>query len=266
MITITILTENRPSPTHSELLAEHGLSVWVDSSMGNYLVDVGASEAFVRNAEFLGIDLSVATAIVLSHSHSDHTGGMVYLPEALKSTPICCAKRLFENKCYSVRGGVRHDISAPELKIACSGAELPIRLISAEDFGYPQPVANRYLSLVQDGVEVVDDFAHELTFVLPTPKGLVIISPCSHRGVANIIATCKRVCGEERVVAFIGGLHLPDYEDVEQEARAVADSISRVAPEAHIYTGHCTSDRAIEVLGELLPNLHRLYTGLKIEI
>ena len=266
MITITILTENRPSPTRPELLCEHGLSVWVESPAGNFLVDAGASDVFVRNAGMLGVDLATTTAIILSHAHRDHTGGMAYLPDSLKNKPIYCTNNLFQQKCYSVRGGVRHDISAPALKIARNLPELPIKLISAEDFGYPQPVANRYLSIEKDGVEVADDFAHELTVVLPTSEGLVIISPCSHRGVANIIATCQRVCCEERVVAFIGGLHLPDYEGVESEARLVANSIRQVAPEAHIYTGHCTSDRAIEVLGELLPNLHKLHTGLKIEI
>lgn len=266
MITITILSENRPSPTCSELLCEHGLSVWVESPAGNYLVDAGASDVFVRNAGMLGVDLATTTAIILSHAHRDHTGGMAYLPESLKNKPIYCDNNLFKQKCYSVRGGVRHDISAPELKIARNLPELPIKLISAEDFGYPQPVANRYLSIEKDGVEVTDDFAHELSFVIPSADGLVIISPCSHRGAANIMETCKKVCGEERVVAFIGGLHLPDYEGVEREAAMVAEAICKVAPEAHIYTGHCTSDKAIEVLGERLPNLHKLHTGLKIKI
>lgn len=266
MITITILSENRPSPHNSELLAEHGLSVWVESPDGNYLVDVGASDAYLRNAEKLGIDLTTADAIVLSHAHRDHTGGLSYFPEALKDKPIYFANGLFDCKCYSGRGGVRHDISAPELKIAQNLPELPVKLISAEDFGYPQPTANRYLSIERGRVEVADDFAHELTFVLPTAEGLIIISPCSHRGAANIIATCKRVCCAERVVAFIGGLHLPEYEGIEREAGVVAEAICEVAPEAHIYTGHCTSDRAIEILGERLPNLHRLHTGLKIEI
>ena len=266
MITITILAENRPSPTNPELIAEHGLSVWVESPEGNYLVDVGGSDVYLHNAEMLGIDIGTADAVVLSHAHRDHTGGMAYLPESLKNKPIYCTNNLFQQKCYSVRGGVRHDISAPELKIADSVPKSPIKLILAENFDYPQPMANNYLSIEKDGVEVADDFAHELTVVLPTSEGLVIISPCSHRGAANIMETCKKVCGEERVVAFIGGLHLPDYEGVEREAAMVAEAISKVAPEAPIYTGHCTSDKAIEVLGERLPNLHKLHTGLKIKI
>lgn len=266
MITITILAENRPSPTNPELIAEHGLSVWVESPEGNYLVDVGGSDVYLHNAEMLGIDIGTADAVVLSHAHRDHTGGLVYLPEALNDKPLCFADGLFDCKCYSVRGGVRHDISAPELKIAGSVPKSPIKLILAENFDYPQPMANTYLSIERGGVEVTDDFAHELSFVIPSADGLVIISPCSHRGAANIMETCKKVCGEERVVAFIGGLHLPDYEGVEREAAMVAEAIGKVAPEAHIYTGHCTSDKAIELLGERLPNLHKLHTGLRIKI
>ncbi|MBR7102588.1 MAG: hypothetical protein IKC92_03250, partial [Tidjanibacter sp.] len=83
---------------------------------------------------------------------------------------------------------------------------------------------------------------------------------------ANIIATCRERTGVERVAAFVGGLHLPDYEGVEREAESVARAIAEVAPEAAIYTGHCSSDRAITKMEALLPNLHRLYVGLTFAV
>lgn len=274
MITITILSDNRPSSANPTLCAEHGLSLWVECNGVRMLVDTGASDLYLRNAEQLGIEVAKTDMVVLSHAHRDHTGGINHLPEQLLDKPLYVAENLFDKECYSVRGGVAHNISAPKLELPIKQVAVAgvvklsdqILLLSADDYGYPRPLANRYLTCVQGGVECADDFAHEITVCLTTPSGLVIISPCSHRGAANIIASCRERTGEERVAAFVGGLHLPDYDGVEREAESVARVIAEVAPDAAIYTGHCSSDRAITTMEALLPNLHRLYVGLTISV
>lgn len=274
MTTITLLVENRVLPTHPALRSEHGLSLWVESDGVRLLVDTGADGAFAENAKELGIDISTADMVVLSHAHRDHTGGVVSLAEARCLAPIFIAPELLTTRCYSRRGGQRHDISAPKLDGVAQlvSVEAPYSrvgecyLFYAKDYGYPTPSANRYLSAESDGVESADRFTHEISLALTTSKGLVILSPCSHSGAANIIATAKELTGESSVVAFVGGLHLPDEDGVEEEATMVARALMEVAPQAVIYTGHCTSDRAIARLEELLPNLLRLHTGLKINL
>ena len=274
MITIKILADNRPSPSLPALETEHGLSLWVECNGVSILVDTGASELFLRNAERLGVSVASADFALLSHAHNDHTGGLCSLARRCGGVPLYIAPESFALRCYSLRGGVRRDISAPKLADRQQVRFVEVEslkvgdawIVRAADCGYPTPNANRFLTAEEGGVERADEFSHELSLCLDSPQGLVIISPCSHRGAANIIASCRRASGKERVAAFVGGLHLPDYDGVKEEAAEVAKTIAEVAPDAIVYTGHCTSDRAIATLGELLPNLRVLHTGVEIKI
>ncbi|HHY87062.1 MAG TPA: MBL fold metallo-hydrolase [Verrucomicrobia bacterium] len=73
-VRITVLVEN--SVHRPGLMAEHGLSFHVQIGRHNILFDTGQTELVVRNAKALGLDLSQLEAIVLSHGHYDHTGGV----------------------------------------------------------------------------------------------------------------------------------------------------------------------------------------------
>ena len=71
---ITVLVDNRTSsPT---LLSEWGLSLYISVGNCHLLFDAGADDAFARNADTLGIDLSTVDAFILSHSHYDHGNGL----------------------------------------------------------------------------------------------------------------------------------------------------------------------------------------------
>ena len=71
---ITALVEN--TSARPELIAEHALSLYIESNGYKILFDMGASDAFVQNAKVLGIDLNTVDFAVLSHGHYDHGGGM----------------------------------------------------------------------------------------------------------------------------------------------------------------------------------------------
>jgi 7,8-dihydropterin-6-yl-methyl-4-(beta-D-ribofuranosyl)aminobenzene 5'-phosphate synthase len=72
-LTITIVVDNKSEKTN--LLSEHGLSFWIEADEHRILFDTGQSNILSENARQLGIDLSTADALVLSHGHYDHTGG-----------------------------------------------------------------------------------------------------------------------------------------------------------------------------------------------
>ena len=71
---ITTLSENTAARTN--LLAEWGLSILVETGTVNILLDTGQSISASHNADILGVDLSRVDKIVLSHGHQDHTGGL----------------------------------------------------------------------------------------------------------------------------------------------------------------------------------------------
>ena len=94
-----------------------------------------------------------------------------------------------------------------------------------------------------------DDFSHEQSLVLDTPKGLVIFNSCSHGGADNIIAETADAFPQKHSYALIGGLHL--FDSPEAEVRALAERIRSTGIE-RVITGHCTGKRAYAILYEKL--------------
>ena len=72
---VTVLIDNNPHP-ELNLLTEHGLSIYFEADGFKWLLDVGASGQFIINAQKLGVDISAIDFLILSHGHSDHTGGL----------------------------------------------------------------------------------------------------------------------------------------------------------------------------------------------
>ena len=83
----TILVEN--SSPSDDLIAEHGLAMWIETDAGAILFDTGASDAVIGNASRLGIDLSRAAIIFVSHGHYDHIGGLAAAARINRTAPIC---------------------------------------------------------------------------------------------------------------------------------------------------------------------------------
>jgi metal-dependent hydrolase (beta-lactamase superfamily II) len=114
--------------------------------------------------------------------------------------------------------------------------------------------------------EIPDDFSHELSLAVVSASGLVVISPCSHKGALNIINGCMETVGCSNLLAFVGGLHFVDGDACEREATSFARDFERLYPGACLYTGHCTCDRAKEVLAANMANVRFFSTGMVIEL
>lgn len=74
--TLTVLVENTVPGKADGLMGEHGFSVFLERPDRRILFDTGAGAALLHNASRLGKDLRTVDAIVLSHGHKDHTGGL----------------------------------------------------------------------------------------------------------------------------------------------------------------------------------------------
>lgn len=122
-----------------------------------------------------------------------------------------------------------------------------------------------------------DNFAHEQALAINTPKGLVIISSCSHCGAINIMESCKEFTGQENIYAFIGGLHFIDSPQVAQEVDTFAKELNEAFAQNNgnegastpltkprIITGHCTSNPAKELLKEKITGIEFFYTGATV--
>lgn len=275
-MTITILIDNA-LPPNSNLVAEHGLSIHVDTGVKKFLCDTGASGLFAENARALDIDFAQCDFAFISHGHDDHSGGLARFFETGGDNKVYMHRSILQNQYYSSRREVKRDISCDKnilesnkerIRLIDSNMKISdgIYAVRCRHDRFPKPYGNRFLTRNDGTSELLDDFGHEISLALTTPEGLVIISPCSHNGVMNIIHDCCMTAGCSKVHAFIGGFHFVESDRCITEAETFAESINALYPDTLFYTGHCTCDTAKGVLAGKLKNITFFATGTKIDI
>ena len=110
----TVLSDNRSDD--SRLSTEHGLSIFLQTEQLKILLDTGASDVFIRNAELLGMNLSDVDYVFISHGHSDHAGGLRYFLEHNQKAQVIVSLDAMSGKFFSKRGNL-HSITTewPEI-------------------------------------------------------------------------------------------------------------------------------------------------------
>lgn len=96
---VTALIENRPNENNPDLKAEWGLSLHIAFNGHNILFDTGSSSSFAENAERLSIDITSVDAVVLSHYHFDHGGGLKHFFKLNKRADVYLGKTP-EGECF----------------------------------------------------------------------------------------------------------------------------------------------------------------------
>lgn len=220
MLKITILTEN--SVRKPGLLAEHGLSLWLEMPGSRTLFDAGQSDVFHHNAKELGIDLGQADNLVLSHGHYDHGNGFMHFPISgsfprFISHPGAFAPRYALDK----PGGEERPVGLawqPEDLPWLAGriqyntgrfalsenAWLFCRLAEAAPEARPSPGFLRE----DQGKKKPDLFLDEQILVVRQENGLVIICGCCHPGLLTSVNYIRGLFPDQPVQALLGGFHL----------------------------------------------------------
>ncbi|RMI12729.1 MAG: MBL fold metallo-hydrolase [Calditrichaeota bacterium] len=232
-VTITVLCENRVAKP--DLIAEQGLSLHISTMEGNFLFDTGCKDTFLLNAEKLGIDLSQIKYIFLSHGHRDHTGGLRAYLEKCGPASVVCHYTVFNRKFRVINGG-RLEVGIPyeEGELTRMGAQFTFKsspfnlsrnvISSGEipritEFETPLDV---HQELVLESY-LTDEMNDDMSLILKTRRGLVILLGDAHRGVINTVQHAIKVTGVEKVYAIMGGMNLQyaDRERIEQTAEAL---------------------------------------------
>lgn len=255
-LNMTVLIDN---VAEEPLAGEWGLAILLTADDRKILLDTGAGDLFAQNAACLGIDLDTVDTGVLSHAHYDHADGLDAFFSLNRSAPFLVRKGTFEN-CFGIKEGELHYIGIKSGTLRKNEARIQyvdgiyeiaegIWLIPHRKADYSAIALRNDLYILRGKERCPDDFAHEQSLVIETPKGLVVFNSCSHAGMSNILADIREMLGRSDIYAYVGGLHL--YKMTDGELEDLCKEISGTSI-AHIFTGHCTGDHAFHFLKEKL--------------
>ena len=260
----TVLSDNRTNDNRLE--TEHGLSILLETEHHRILLDTGASDVFIRNAERTGIDLSTVDYVFISHGHSDHAGGLKHFVKINDKAKIIVSPDALKGKFYSKRQGLHSITTAwPEMPterlqtIGHSGNVGDDILILAHiPHIHPMPEGNQHLFVEKaDGSYVNDDFRHELALYT---DGL-LFTGCAHNGLENILAACPFP-----VNTVVGGFHLLDNHESEDKLSELACRLAEACPRTQFYTSHCTGDAVFAVLHRVMGDkVHAFSCGINVK-
>ena len=213
MTTLTVLIENS-KPHGSELVAEHGLSFFVETARRKFIFDCGHTGAAFDNARALGFgDLRGIKLVALSHSHYDHAGGFPKLLELAPIETLITGENFWEEK-FSGEAYRGCGFDESLLKRRNITQKICRDVIELDDSAWLvgkfkrryafETIPAKFLR----GVErIPDDFSDEIALVVREGEALAIVTACAHCGVLNIVADVRDRFGL-RVSSVIGGLHL----------------------------------------------------------
>jgi 7,8-dihydropterin-6-yl-methyl-4-(beta-D-ribofuranosyl)aminobenzene 5'-phosphate synthase len=261
--------------TRVGLMAEHGFSALVSvrtgSSTTSVLFDTGLSpDAMVTNADRLGVDVSTVNAVVLSHGHFDHAGGLAGLAGRLgaRSMPMVVHPGAWARRRLAPPGASPEEFpTLSKRALTGEGFDVVERrqpsllldgsvLITGEvdrttgfERGMP-PAHQRWSNTTwEPDPLVIDDQA---LIVHVRGKGLVVVTGCGHAGAVNIVRHAQRLTAVPRLQALVGGLHLNGPYFAPSIAPTV-EALTAMAPDL-LVPGHCTGWQAQHALAAALPD------------
>ncbi|MDO5442432.1 MAG: MBL fold metallo-hydrolase [Bacteroidia bacterium] len=235
---------------------EHGLSLWIELSDGRkVLFDTGQGALFLENARYLGIDVSDADALVISHGHYDHIGGLKTFFEVnskakvyVRPGALCPHFSLKDSGLKDI--GCADDVSRFSDRIVICQDRYTISpdlvlLANTSDL-FPRPRGNSNL-FASDAV-TPDDFSHEQSLLVSDGGKHYLFAGCAHCGAANILATAQKLAGQ--VDVMLTGMHLMKGSD-ETEGETIARQLAAYG-DCRFVTMHCTGYDNFLILKRIL--------------
>ena len=204
---ITLISVYDNYQVNPELKTAWGFATVIKTPNELILFDTGGdSEILLSNMEKLGINPLSIKKVVISHIHSDHTGGLEGFLERNNNVTVFIPSSFPQSiKNMIIQKGAKFvEVSAP-IKIS------DFVYTTGELYGPPE----------------------EQSLIIDSKKGLVIITGCAHPGIVNIVKKAKELMRRDKIYLVLGGFHYPPVSCVKEFKKL---QVEKVAP------SHCTGD------------------------
>ena len=260
---ITTVIENTAGGA-LRLLGQWGLCMLVEAGKHSFLIDTGQSSATSRNIDVLGVDLESLDAIVLSHGHFDHTGGLRSILSKIKNKPV---RIVAHPKVWALKYAKRPKADKPvyigipfrreELEGLGGEFELttePTWLTEDIAASGEEPMTTSFESVARSLFEMAggrykpDTCPDDQSVYIRTDLGLVVVLGCAHRGMINIVRHARDLMKEDRVYMVLGGTHLGPAS--EEQLKSTIEALKDIDPD-WIGVSHCTGSRVAARLAQV---------------
>ena len=258
---ITVLVDN--SVQRRGLLAEHGLAFWIEMRGRFLLFDTGQGMVLSGNADKLDVPLTRAEAVVLSHGHYDHTGGVDTLLKAAPHASVYVHPAALLPKYVRADDGSSREVGIPQpARVAisrrtdqfvetsrpteiCDGlfvtGEIP-RETDYEDTG------GEFFTDAE--AQHADPLLDDQAMFFDSREGIVVLLGCAHAGIVNTIQYIHKLTNGRPMHAVMGGMHLAraSRQRMDRTIRGLQQfNVERLGP------AHCTGPMATAKLWNALP-------------
>ncbi len=254
----------------STMLADAGFGEWgfaalVEADGNRFLFDTGAHpDTVLKNAKELGVDLAGVKEVVLSHHHDDHTSGLLTLrselskqkPESISvvhvgegiflSRPDKEGKEI--NTLIKAKGEFENTGGKFVLHSKPSELAPGVWLTGLVPRKHPEKNYPTRKVKTADGI-IPDVVPEDLSMVVQTEKGLVVITGCGHSGIVNLMDFSREFFKSD-IYAAIGGFHLFGLEDSKLDWTA---SKLKEFGVQNLVGAHCTGIEAVYRLRQQIP-------------
>lgn len=261
---LTTLIENHIDK-EEKYINEHGLSILIESMEAEtpicLLLDTGQSGVFYDNAEKMRISLRDINAVVISHAHYDHAGGVEKLLQEVPVRKMYVGKNFFQEKYYKKKDGTlknigisftreeleKYSVEVCEIKEDMQSIFPGITLYrNFEHTVEYEPLNPRFLVKEINGAYAKDCFTDEVALTLDVEGGIIVITGCSHPGIMNILTTIKKRSGK-KICGIVGGTHLVEAD--EDRLRKTMSDLNDMNIK-FIAVSHCTGEGNLEIIKE----------------
>ncbi len=263
---ITLIENVVNSP---KLVAEHGLSLYIETTKQKILFDTGQSGLFIQNAQTLGISVEDIDILVLSHGHFDHTGGLYPFLEKNSNAKVYLKRNIFipkySGKTRFIGTLYNEEILKYRLIYVDAVIEIAENIFIMPDIPIHQSIDINFKGLFRriSNTYIPDEFDDELFLAIKQPEQINILTACSHRGITNICNTATEHF-KLPVGLILGGFHMKDCS-VEQYV-LITHYFKTLQPES-VGVCHCTGlEKFADLHHECESHLFYNYTGYELTI